>query len=114
MHEVEKPGLVRQVEKELGSLKWHLWNGNVVPALRIVDGLQILSDGDELSVGAEEATQDRPRIRCVHRAQPAIHSGLRGPVSQRGNDHDRLCGIGGEPSGEQTVRQETTDEMEPT
>jgi hypothetical protein len=50
MERAETPVLVSQAEKELDSLKWHLWNGNVVPALRIVDGLQILLDGDELSV----------------------------------------------------------------
>jgi hypothetical protein len=41
MERTETPWLVGQVEKELDSLKWHLWNGNVLPALRIVDGLQI-------------------------------------------------------------------------
>jgi len=35
--------------KELKSLKWHLWNGNANPALRLIDGLQILLDGEDLS-----------------------------------------------------------------
>ena len=39
---VEPAALVEQVEKDLESLKWHLWNGNVDPALKLgatVDGL---------------------------------------------------------------------------
>ena len=38
-----------EVEKDLESLKWHLWNGNVDPALQLVDGLKTILDGDAIS-----------------------------------------------------------------
>ncbi len=34
--------LIQEVEKQLESLKHHLWNGNIAPALRIIDLLQLL------------------------------------------------------------------------
>jgi hypothetical protein len=46
---VERPSLVSQVESELESLKWHLWNRNVRPAQEIVEGLKILLAGDNLA-----------------------------------------------------------------
>jgi hypothetical protein len=48
MRGVEQPSLLSQVESELESLKWHLWNGDVRPALEIVEGLKILLAGDDL------------------------------------------------------------------
>jgi hypothetical protein len=38
-----------EVEKDLESLKWHLWNGNVDPVLQLVDGLKTILDGDDIS-----------------------------------------------------------------
>jgi hypothetical protein len=38
--------LVEQVEKDLESLKWHLWNGNVDQALELVSGLLVLLADD--------------------------------------------------------------------
>jgi hypothetical protein len=38
-----------EVEQDLESLKWHLWNGNVDPALRLVDGLKTMLGGDGIS-----------------------------------------------------------------
>jgi len=46
---VESAGLVEEVERDLQSLKWHLWNGNVEPALRVIDGLKQLLGGEEMS-----------------------------------------------------------------
>ncbi len=46
---IEAPPLVTQVASELESLKWHLWNGNVRPALEIIEGLKILLAGDDLA-----------------------------------------------------------------
>ena len=31
-----------------GTLKWHLWNGNVDQALRLVDGLKTMLDGQDI------------------------------------------------------------------
>ncbi|MGH9455268.1 MAG: ISKra4 family transposase, partial [Terriglobia bacterium] len=45
----EGSGLGSQLEKEINSIKWHLWNGNVGPALRAIDGLQILVENDQMS-----------------------------------------------------------------
>src|ERR1035437_1849008 len=36
-------------EKNLESLKWHLWNGNVDQALRLIDGLKAILDGEQIS-----------------------------------------------------------------
>lgn len=49
MSGVEAPSLVSHVESELESLKWHLWNGNVRPALEIVEGLKVLLAGNDLA-----------------------------------------------------------------
>ena len=38
-----------EIEKELESLKWHLWNGNVDQALSLIDGLKIMLDGEQIS-----------------------------------------------------------------
>src|ERR1035437_3606136 len=38
-----------EIEKDLESVKWHLWNGNVDQALRLVDELKTMLDGQELS-----------------------------------------------------------------
>ena len=38
-----------EVEKDLESLKWHLWNGNVDQALRLIDGLKTMLDGEQMS-----------------------------------------------------------------
>jgi hypothetical protein len=38
-----------EVEKDLESVKWHLWNGNIDQALRLVDELKTMLDGEELS-----------------------------------------------------------------
>lgn len=48
---MEKEGirLGSQLEKEISSIKWHLWNGNVEQALRAIDGLQILVENDQMS-----------------------------------------------------------------
>ncbi|MBC8168085.1 MAG: ISKra4 family transposase, partial [Bryobacteraceae bacterium] len=48
---VESVSLAEQAERDLESLKWHLWNGNVEPALRLIDGLKQLLAGDEISAG---------------------------------------------------------------
>jgi hypothetical protein len=49
MQGIETPALVSQMEEELESLKWNLWNGNVLPALRIVDGLEVQLAGEQIS-----------------------------------------------------------------
>lgn len=49
LKESESPEVVRCLQEELESLKWHLWNGNILPALQIVDGLQIRLDLDQMS-----------------------------------------------------------------
>lgn len=54
MNSVESAGLVEEVERDLQSLKWHLWNGNVEPALRVIDGLKHLLDGEEMGAGRQK------------------------------------------------------------
>jgi len=49
MNGVEASALVEQAEQDLESLKWHVWNGNVEPALELVDGLKVLLGGDGIS-----------------------------------------------------------------
>ena len=49
MKESDGPKIVQSLKEELESLKWHLWNGNILPALKIVDGLQIRLDVDRMS-----------------------------------------------------------------
>ena len=52
---VEPAALVEQVEKDLESLKWHLWNGNVDAALKLIGGLQVL-------LTQEQATAERQKL----------------------------------------------------
>jgi hypothetical protein len=42
-----KPPLT-QVEKDLESIKWHLWNGNVDQALELIGGLRVLLADDHI------------------------------------------------------------------
>lgn len=49
MKESDGPEIVRGLQEELESLKWRLWNGNIMPALQIVDGLQVRLDVDQMS-----------------------------------------------------------------
>ena len=46
---IEAAALVAAVETDLESLKWHLWNGNIDPALRMVDGLKTMLTGDGIT-----------------------------------------------------------------
>ena len=46
---VETASLVEQAERDWESLKWHLWNGNMEPALRVIEGLKQLLAGDGIS-----------------------------------------------------------------
>jgi hypothetical protein len=46
---VEPAALVEQIEKDLESLKWHLWNGNVDAALKLISGLQVLLTHEQAS-----------------------------------------------------------------
>jgi hypothetical protein len=48
-------------------------------------------------------------IAHVHREQPALDPELRGEISQRRADRDRICRIDGERSGQQTILQKTAD-----
>jgi hypothetical protein len=52
---VEPAALAEQVEKDLESLKWHLWNGNVDAALKLISGLQVL-------LTHEQATAERQKL----------------------------------------------------
>jgi hypothetical protein len=49
MREKESQSLIHSVEKQLGSLKHHLWNGNVGPAQTVIDVLKLLLEGDPIS-----------------------------------------------------------------
>ena len=50
MQKVEARDLINDVEKQLDSLKHHLWNGNVTQALRLIDYLQLILKDDTMSV----------------------------------------------------------------
>jgi hypothetical protein len=50
MRKVEARDLINDVEKQLGSLKHHLWNGNIMQALRLIDYLQLLLKDDTMSL----------------------------------------------------------------
>lgn len=50
MQKVEARELIKDVEKQLDSLKHHLWNGNIVQALRLLDYLQLILRDDTMSL----------------------------------------------------------------
>jgi hypothetical protein len=50
MQKVEARDLINDVEKQLDSLKHHLWNGNIAQALRLIDYLQLLLRDDTMSL----------------------------------------------------------------
>jgi len=50
MQKVEARDLIEDVEKQLESLKHHLWNGNITQALRLIDYLQLILRDDTRSV----------------------------------------------------------------
>jgi hypothetical protein len=45
----EEAALAAATGKDLESLKWHLWNGNIDPALRVVEGLKTMLAGEGIS-----------------------------------------------------------------
>ena len=47
---MEARALIKDVEKQLDSIKHHLWNGNITQALRLIDYLQLLLKDDIMSV----------------------------------------------------------------
>lgn len=49
MREKESESLIQGVEKQLESLKHHLWNGNVGPAQTVIDVLKLLLARDTIS-----------------------------------------------------------------
>jgi hypothetical protein len=49
MKGVEAAALLKQVEEDLESIKWHLWNGNVDQALELVDGVTVQLGGERIS-----------------------------------------------------------------
>lgn len=50
MQKVEARDLINDVEKQLDSLKHHLWNGNITQALRLIDYLQLILRDDIMSL----------------------------------------------------------------
>jgi len=50
MQKIEARSLIKDVEKQLESLKHHLWNGNITQALRLIDSLQLILRDDTMSV----------------------------------------------------------------
>ena len=50
MQKVEARELLNDVEKQLESLKHHLWNGNITQALRLIDYLQLILRDDTMSL----------------------------------------------------------------
>src|SRR6266850_5750815 len=50
MQKGEARELLNDVEKQLESLKPHLWNGNITQALRLIDYLQLLLQDDVMSL----------------------------------------------------------------
>ena len=63
---VEPASLVEATERDLESLKWHLWNGNVEPALQVIDGLKTAAGRRRGQRGAAETAQSHPRLRHLH------------------------------------------------
>ena len=73
MRGVEQPPLVSQVASELESLKWHLRNGKVMPALEIVEGLKILLAGDDLAEARAKRLKALKEFgRCIAADQDCI------------------------------------------
>jgi hypothetical protein len=50
MQKMEARELMNDVEKQLDSLKHHLWNGNITQALRLIDYLQLILRDDTMSL----------------------------------------------------------------
>ena len=49
MREAESTSLIQNVEKQLESLKHHLWNGNVGPSRTVIDVLKLQLEGESIS-----------------------------------------------------------------
>lgn len=54
MQGVEAEALLEQVEKDLESVKWQLWNGNVDQALELIDGLTVQLAGEQTSAARQK------------------------------------------------------------
>ena len=105
------------VLKDLESLKWYLWHGNVLPG---VEEVRRPGNGSRGS-GFRNQRRGSPEIAEAHRGtahlretQPAVLPQLRRALSQRGTDRVRLRGIGGESGGEQTNGEAPTNAVDAT
>jgi hypothetical protein len=102
--------LGEEICNKIERLKWSLWHGQVDKALGRIDELESsieLFNRDVCPVPS--IGQGVGGVAHVYREQPALDSELRGAISQRPGDRDRVCGVDGERSGEQTILQKTTD-----
>jgi hypothetical protein len=57
--EAEPTARLGEVEKDLESLKWHLWNGNVDQAFRLIERLKTMLEGEQTS------PEQQKRLRTI-------------------------------------------------
>src|SRR5262245_16522872 len=57
LQKVEAQALIKDVAKQLASIKHQLWHGNIAQALRLIDSLQLLLRDDTLSLERKNLLQ---------------------------------------------------------
>ena len=105
-----------RVLKDLESLKWYLWHGNVFQAVKELQGLEMDLDGatfetkDETARKLLKGLEDLPTL-C--RAESRLHSQLRGALPQRGKNRFGLCRVSGPSSHKQADGEAAANGVEP-
>jgi len=88
----------------------HVWNGNVEPALKLVDGLKVLLGGDGISAERQKL------LKAVREfgAYIATNQELRRSIPEQRDDQHGVCGIGCESAGDQTDGEAAADALDAT
>ena len=105
----EEAALAAAVEKDLESLKWRLWNGNIGPELRLVDGLKTMLAGEGIRAERQKLLRAVREFGNYIAANQACIPDYGGSLPQSRKDQYGVHGIGGQPAGEPAHGQATTD-----
>ena len=106
-----------KVLKQLESIKWYLWHGNVFQALHRLEDLEMDLDAaafDSKNQDTAEAPEGRRGITHLRRAQSDIHTELWGALSQRRKNRFRFRRVGGQSGNQQANEQASTNAVDTT
>ena len=112
MASTEEAALAAAAEKDLDSLKWHLWNGNIDPALRLVDGLKTMLGGEGISAERQKLLGAVREFGNYIAANQACIPDYGDRYRSHAKDQHGIHRIGGQPAREPAHGQTATDALD--